>query len=318
MLHLADRLGGERDGQRRLQRIVRFLFLLSILSLWFSPPPLRAADGPDAGTQETDADHLRKQDPGPRWIQSADLDGTFNPKGIDLFYGIAYQDPYRYDSRRSEVSSSWEAGTVLGLTPSDVQPALYFEWMPAPFVTGRLEYDGYYYFGANGGSLSFSSAEDHFGDPELRARQGTEVSGVGSRLLFQPTFQARIGDIVIRNQTDIARYRFPGPGPYYLSQEYDTLLLNNGTLFANRTQLLKEMPLSDGKLLAGPYYEYVRGAEGTRVRRQIGILLYLEQSKPNRADSEKHYVAQVGYDLTDQNREGQVFFLIGLGFSSGF
>ena len=150
----------------------------------------------------------------------------------------------------------------------------------------------------------------------MRARQGTEDAGAGSRLFFQPTLQFKIGEIVVRNQSDFARYRFPGPGPYYWAQEYDTLLRNGDWLFANRTQVLKEMRFSNGTVLIGPYYEIVQGAEGTTVRRQIGLLLYSERSRPDHADQERHVVAQVGYDRTDQNRQGEIYVLIGLGFSS--
>ncbi len=133
--------------------------------------------------------------------------------------------------------------------------------------------------------------------------------------MVQPTFQAKLGDILIRNQSDLARYRFPGPGPFFLVQEYDTLLPNSGWLFANRTQVLKEFSSSDRTTLIGPYYEFVRGAPGTRVRRQIGILFYREQKRPGSDDQKNHVVAQIGYDMTDQNRQGQIFFLLGLGFS---
>ncbi len=253
---------------------------------------------------------------GPHWSEYADFVTTFNPKGIDISGGIDYRDSYQYDKQYDTVASYWEAGAGMEPTPAYVQPSVYFEWMPFLFATGRVQYDGYYYFGANGGLLSFSSAQDPFGDDELKALKGNEESGAGSRVLFQPTLQLKIGDFVIRNQSDVARYRFQGTGPFFLVQEYDTLLPNNGRLFANRSQVLKEMALSDGNLLIGPYYEFVRGAEGTRTRRQVGILLYSEHRGPKAAAGEQHYVAQIGYNRTDGNREGEVFFLIGLGFSS--
>ncbi len=297
-------------------RLPRWLLvLIVILLVWPGIGSLWAADGSDSAVQDAAAEHPENLKPGPFWSESGDFGATFNPRGLELSAGIAYQDPYRYDRIRNEANASWEAGAATIITPSYVQPSLYFEWMPAPFATGRLEYDPYYYFGRYSGSLSFASAQDHFGDPELRARSGTEESGAGSRVLFQPTFQMSVAGIVFRNQSDLARYRFPGIGPYFLVQEYDTLLEENGRLFANRTQVLKEILSSDGALLIGPYYEFVRGAPGTRIRRQIGILLYSEKRKGT--GHERHIVAQAGYDLTDQNREGQVFLLIGFGFSSG-
>ncbi len=252
----------------------------------------------------------------PRWSEFADLAATFNPTGIDLSGGIEYRDPYRYDSGYDTAGSYWKAGAGMELSPAYAQPSVYLEWMPFLFATGRVQYDRYSYFGTNGGVLSFSSAQEPFGDQELKALKGSEQSGAGSRVLFQPMLQAKIGDFVVRNQSDVARYRFPGTGPFFLVQEYDTLLPNNGRLFANRTQVLKEMPSPDGKLLIGPYYEVVRGGQGTSARRQVGILLYSERSGSKAADREHHYFAQIGYNLTDRNRQGEIFFLMGLGFSS--
>ncbi len=71
-------------------------------------------------------------------------------------------------------------------------------------------------------------------------------------------------------------------------------------------------------MVAGPYYEFVQGAPGTRVRRQLGVLVYSEKTGSRMNDEEFHYGLQIGYDLTDQNREGQFYFLIGLGFSSNW
>ncbi len=300
----------------QLRRTLWLLVLLSALAALLPAARAHAGDGSDPRVRDDHDEAPKALTPVPHWSQSADAEAAFNPRGLYLSEGISYQDPYRHDAGLKETSSSWEAGANVGTSPSYFQPSLYLEWMPALFVTARLEYDPYWYFGRHHGSLSFSSAQDHFGDPELRAREGTEDAGTGSRLFIQPTLQFKIGDIAVRNQSDLARYRFPGPGPYYLAQEYDTLLRNNGWLFANRTQVLKEIRFAGGIMFIGPYYEVVQGTPGTRLRRQAGILFYSEKSRQNAAEHGYHYVAQIGYDLTDQNREGQVFFLIGLGFSS--
>jgi hypothetical protein len=188
--------------------------------------------------------------------------------------------------------------------------------MPFLFLIARVQYDGYSYFGKNGGLLSFPSGKDPFGDPELRARRGTEESGFGSRVLFQPTIQLKTGDIVLRNQSDIAKYWFPGTGPFFLEQEYDTLLKNGDHLFANRTQVLREISSGNGSIFLGPYYERVHAQAADLTRERLGFLFYSEQSRTSRFLDESHFFAEIGYNLKDRNRGHEIFFLIGIGGSS--
>lgn len=255
---------------------------------------------------------------GAEWSEYADIVGTFNPSGIEASGGYEYTNAYHYDERYNAVSSSWTAGGGIDLTPSYLQPSLAFEWMPALFLTARIECDGYFYFGTNGGLLSFSSGKEPFGDRELRARKGTEETGMGSRLLLQPTIQLRLGDIVLRNQSDVARYRFPGRGPFFHEQEYDILLKDGGYLVANRTQALKEIgsATGGGRTYLGPYFELVHAAGSDLTRRQIGVLLYSEPGRAKASSDEAHYFIQIGYNLKDRNREGEIFILVGTGLSS--
>ncbi len=293
------------------------LFLLLATAILSAAQASSAADGSASSQQEArDAAPGSGGKTGTSWSEDVDIVGTFNPLGLEASAGYSYTNAYRYDEHYDAVSASWTAGPEIALTPSFLRPSLSFEWMPFLFLTTRFEYDGYYYLGANGGMLSFSSAADAFGDRELRARKGTEDSGRGSRLLLQPTVQLRIGDIVLRNQSDIARYRFPGSGPFFHEQEYDTLLKDGGLLFANRTQVLKEKTSGGDTLLFGPYFELVHAAVSDIVRRQIGILLYSERSRSTASADESHYFLQIGYNLRDRNREGEIFILIGTGLSS--
>ncbi len=293
------------------------LLLLSILFALHCPQ-LSAQENESTSPPERNQDEPGqiRQRLGSAWSEYADALASYNPKGAEVSGGLEYRNSYRYDNRYDSVSSYWQTGVGMNLTPAYAQPSVHLEWMPFLAVVGRLQYDRYYYFGANGGLLSFSSAGDPYGDRELGARRGTEESGVGSRVLFQPTVQLKTGDIVMRNQSDIARYRFPGKGPFFLVQEYDALLENGGSLLANRTQVLKEIKGPDADLLVGPYYEIVRAAAGAVPRRQMGVLLYSEQSRKQASSEEHHYFALIGYDLQDRNRKGEIFFLVGLGLSS--
>lgn len=259
-----------------------------------------------------------KQKLGKVWSEYADLVGLYNPWGLDISGGFEYRDSYRYDASYDAVSSYWQTGVGIDVIPSYVQPSIHFEWMPSLFLVTRLQCDGYYYFGRNGSLLSFSSGSEAFGDQELRARRGTEESGVGSRILFQPTLQLKIGDIVVRNQSDIAKYWFPGKGPFFYEQEYDTLLKDGDHLYANRTQVLREMSrgAGSGSNLLGPFYEIVHAEAADLTRQRVGLLFYSEQSHKKRSFEMSHFFAEIGYNLQDRNRGQEIFFLIGVGGSS--
>jgi hypothetical protein len=255
---------------------------------------------------------------GGQWIGSADFIGAYNPQGIGLTGGVDYRNSYRFSEQYKTVSAYWQTGAGLGVNPAYVQPSVDFEWMPWLPIILRLQYDIYSFFGTNGGLLSFTSPQEPFGDSARRARKGTEESGFGRRVLFQPTLQLKAGGLILRNQSDIAWYRFPGKGPYFLELEYDTLLKNGDLLFANRTQALKEIGNSEkGVMLVGPFYEVVRAEAARLTRERIGLLFYTEQGPQLEFFHDTHFFAQVGYNLEDPNRAREVFFILGVGGNFG-
>lgn len=289
--------------------LFHLLFVSEILAL--------EASNPSEQNPQGEAPKV-KQKLGKEWSEYADLIGFYNPLGLDIAGGFEYKDSYRYDNFYDAVSSYWQTGAGIDVIPSYAEPSIHFEWMPTLFLIARLEYDGYYYFGKNGSLLSFSSGKDPFGDQVIRARRGTEEPGVGSRLFFQPTIQLKIGDIVLRNQSDIAKYWFPGKGPFFLEQEYDTLLNDGDHLFANRTQVLKEISSGPdkGSILLGPYYELVHAEAADLTRQRIGVLFYSEQNHKKLSFETTHFFAEIGYNLQDRNRGQEIYFLIGVGGSS--
>lgn len=293
---------------------VCFLISLAFFQLSFVPEVFAFETSNSSEQNPPEEAPAIKQKLEKEWSEYVDLAGTANPLGLDVSGGFEYTDSYRYD-HTDAVSSYWQTGAGIDISPSYAQPSIAFEWMPALFLVTRLEYDGYSYFGKNGGLLSFSSGRDPFGDRELRARRGTEEAGFGSRLLFQPTIQMKVGDVVLRNQSDIAQYRFPGRGPYFLEQEYDTLLKDGDHLYANRTQALKEISTGHGgdSVLFGPYYELVHAQAADLTRQRIGILFYSEQSNKNRSVETGHFCAEIGYNLEDRNRGHEVYLLVGVG-----
>jgi hypothetical protein len=299
-----------------------FAVLIALQCNLFLLTPALAASGETDSPVLTDSPRDEKSAPaqklGSSWSGTADLIGTLNPLGLMLTSGIDYQNSYRYSSDYDMVSAYWKTGGELGLTPAYLQPSNHFEWMPWVAAVVNVEYDGYYFFGANEGLLSFSSAQQPFGDDVRRARRGTEESGFGQRLMLQPTLQFKIDKIIVRNQSDYAWYRFPGKGPYFLELEYDTLLKNGDHLFANRTQILDEISRSgENSTLAGPFFEIVHASAANLTSRRIGLLFYSEQGPQLSFFKKSHYFGQVGYYLTDPSRSHGIFCLIGVGGDFG-
>jgi hypothetical protein len=146
--------------------------------------------------------------------------------------------------------------------------------------------------------------------------EGQEESAWGRRVLLQPTLYAKAGPVIISNQTDLAYYRFSGNGPYFLDWEYDTLLKDGDSVVANRTQFLFK-PWKRGQeamLLVGPYYEVTHARDADLTRQRLGGVLYwVPADKLGPFDRPRIY-SQLGVNLRDRNRDGEVFFTIGVGF----
>ncbi len=246
----------------------------------------------------------------------ADLVGEANPEGVMLVVGGFRRWIQEFDRTYGIPASYLQAGGMLGVNPAYAQASVYGEWMPALFAQLRLQYDLYTYFGANGGLLSFPSADARFGDKEVDARKDQEESGAGHRILFQPTLRAKVGPFILRNQTDAAYYLFPGSGPYFHELEYDTLLKNGDFLVANRTQALFEAwkGKQDEVLLAGPYYEVTHAGDADLTRQRAGGVLYWVPKENVWLLDRPRIYAQFGVNLQDRNRDHELFAVFGVGF----
>lgn len=246
----------------------------------------------------------------------ADLAGQVNPEGLQLFVGGYRRWISAMDRELGTPSSYLQTGMGLGVSPAYAKAAIHGEWMPAIFAKVRLEYDLYRFFGQYGALLSFPSAGSPFGRHEVNAMEGQEESAWGRRVLLQPTLYAKAGPVIISNQTDLAYYRFSGNGPYFLDWEYDTLLKDGDSVIANRTQFLLQ-PWKRGQeamLLVGPYYEVTHAHDADLTRQRLGGVLYwVPADKLGPFDRPRIY-SQLGVNLQDRNRDGEVFFTIGVGF----
>jgi len=296
-------------------RITRKLMLsgMALLLIFIMTPVAMAQNYPEPQQSiqpETDAD----KNLGGRFSIYGDLGGKINPRGLAFLSGIKYRNAYRYDAKYDAVSSYWQAGIDLGYTPAFMQAGVHAEWMPWLFLKLRVQYDYMQYLGINDGLLSFASANSPYGDDARKDRHDEEKTH-GSRIMFQPTLQGKIGPLIIRNQTDLVYYTFAGRGPYFLELWYNTLMKDGDYLVANRTQFLYTFLDRGGKkLLSGPYYELTRAIDAQITQQKLGVALYWEPAPSLLHVSRPHVGLMGGYHLEDPNRQGQFYVMVGAGF----
>ena len=243
------------------------------------------------------------------------LIGRYNPDGVALFVGGIYEHAYRMTAGPETPFSHLQAGLSAGISPSMAEILVLGEWMPAPFLQIRLQYDLNSYFGQHGSLLSFDSPDAYFGSDELEDREGDEESTFGQRILLRPVIRARFRRLVFRSQTDASLYYFHGEGPYYYETQHDTLLKDGDTLLTNITHFLFEKPQSDGKtsFLVGPFYEITHAVDAEITRQRVGgQLIWTASDFLSNADRTRVY-AQVGVNLEDRNRKNEAFVVLACG-----
>lgn len=258
-----------------------------------------------------------------RWFVRLDAMARANPAGVMVFGGAFHRLAFAaHDKRRapdpllqssSDEGRYLQAGLSVGVNPAYSQLSVPAEWIPAAPLKIAARYDFFKYYGGNSGLLSFPAADSLYGNRERDALAGREESALAHRFMLSPTLRAKFGRILAQNQTDIARYRFSGRGPFFLELEYDTLLSSPDTLIANRTQLLyiHEGPQSR-RLAYGPFFEFQRSQGSSLERMRLAALAYLTPSertswllKPPR------FYLLTGINLKDRNRRQQFFLVAG-------
>jgi hypothetical protein len=87
--------------------------------------------------QKTDAD----KNLGGRFSIYGDLGAKINPRGLGFLGGVKYRNSYHYDAKYDAVSSCWETGINIGITPAFMMAGIHAEWMPWLFLQMRTQYD---------------------------------------------------------------------------------------------------------------------------------------------------------------------------------
>jgi len=297
-----------------MQAIRSFISLIIMLpAIFVSAVIVNAADNSNPGKS---ADIEISDNTGRRLIFSGDIAGRLNPKGLTFSGGLNYKNIYQYSSEYDTASAYFEAGAGVNISPAYGQVETHIEWMPWMFLSLHGQYDYYRYFGAYGSLLSFSSGKASF-DEDLVDNRNDEETASGQRFMFQPTLQGKIGKLIFRNQTILAYYTFSGKGPYFLEQEYYTLLKNRDSLLNNQTQFLYQAWQGEGKdqiMLTGSFYEVTRARSAKITQKKIGGLLYWVPKQSFHGLDRPRIAIKAGYNLKDPNTKGQAFFALDLGF----
>lgn len=243
-----------------------------------------------------------------------DLVGLYNPLGISFAAKAYYRQIYHHDDSPLWDGLYWQAGGQVTANPAYQRGGFHLEWLPIAVVQMRAQYDRYYFTGSNGSLLAFANTNGRFGDDEIEARAGEERSGYGNRALLNLTLRAKVGNIIIRNVTDMAKYEFTGDGPYYLEREYELLMAPTDYLFSNQTYLLFESQDGKGKTnYFGPYYDYVRVRATELVRERLGLTWYQERNKALGVLQKPRWYLQSGVYLTERNRQDEFYLILGIG-----
>lgn len=238
-----------------------------------------------------------------------------NPKGVALFFGGLYRRDYSLGPSLLTQGLYVLGGASAGVNPAYSQAKLFVESVPLAILQLRAQFDVYGFYGTNGALASFPSADARFGNQQLANVAASERSGIGYRGQLSPTLRAKLGRVILRNQTDISYYRLSNEPGYYLASEDDTLVKQSDWVLADRAAMLAVVAqgIGDEILLLGPAYEWTH-AVGTGVTRQRAeLLLFWVPNENWQGFSRPRVISMAGINLEDRNRKWQPFGLLGLG-----
>jgi hypothetical protein len=246
---------------------------------------------------------------------SADVVGRHGPAGVMLFAGGARRWTQEDGRSPLEQGRYVQLGASVGVNPAYAQGSVAAEWVPVAVLQLRLQYDAFAFFGANGALLQLPSKDAAFGRDDLDALSGEEEARLGHRVMFSPVLRAKLGPIVLRNQTELDWYRLSGTDGWYYEWEHDTLLDESDWLIANGTTVFFELWDGPGEatFLAGPTYDLTRAGGAGITRQRAGVSLYFAPTARWLGLHRVRVHALAGVNLSDRNREGQPFAVLGLG-----
>ena len=244
-----------------------------------------------------------------------DLISLYNPLGLSLAAKGYHRQIYHHDDDPLWDGLYYQWAAETNINPAFIRAGVHFEWMPIAALQLRARYDKLYFSGSNGSLLPFTSSNQLFGDDELKAREGEEISGEGERASLHLTLRAKFGKTIIRNVTNFSYYQFPGSGPYYLEREHELLMATKDHVLSNQLYLLFENKSEGETSFFGPYHDYAHVRNSNLTSERLGLTWYKEYDKPYGFLEKPRWYVQSGVYLQEPNRKNEVYLLFGIGTS---
>lgn len=263
--------------------------------------------------------------PPPSLIGHALGGGTLNPRAAGLYVGLRYRDAYERSDNPILDNRYLDYGLDL-LLSATFRPALFVEWLPLAILKLRLQYELWVWSGAHlglGHGLTFEGEDAPFDPETLAARQGEEDPNVGHRLLLQTTVQLKIWRIVVLDTLDVAGWFVHGGelGQYYYDSIDDNLIRKgalDGTV--NNRLVVGAIPWDgegDAQLVTGPVYDYTRTISAAIKRHRLSLLVSLTPVHQLWGISKPTLLLLGGINLSDRNRDEELFLLAGIRLEVG-
>ncbi len=243
-----------------------------------------------------------------------DLISLYNPLGLSFAAKAYHRQIYHHDDSKLWDGLYYQWAAETNINPAFIRAGVYFEWMPIAVLQVRARYDKLYFSGSNGSLLPFSSKDQLFGDDELKARIGDEISGQGDRASLHVTLRAKFDNVIVRNVTNYSYYQFPGNSPYYLEREHELLMATNDHVVSNQLYLLFENNGTNGETsFLGPYHDYAHVRNSGLTSERLGLTWYKEYDKPYAGLKKPRWYIQSGIYLQEPNRKDEGYLLFGIG-----
>jgi hypothetical protein len=288
-----------------------------------APPPASPAAStqvPDQAAAPAAATTGSPRWPGPhlglRRLAAVDVQGAYNPLGIQVLGSLVLRNVYEVDQKRNIEWAYLQAGLGILLNPAYAQVSVHMEWAPAAFLTLRFDTALFGYFGVLGALRQFDSfPEKSDVDRNASSLPGHDRTGFAYRVMLQPTLALQQGWFIFRNQCNIAMYRFVGRGAYFYEYENDTVMAPTELLIYNQLWVLAQVwkAKRDATLMIGALYDVTYTAVTDLRRQRVGGLFLWQPKDPwGPLDRLRIYV-MAGVILEDRNRKYEPFVAGGFG-----
>lgn len=274
-----------------------------------APDGVEAPDG--AETPDATAEASPHAPPNNRWTLRGAGYVTGGPFKATGLLGVHYRHIYHRDDSIILDMANVSTGFDAYVNPSTPGVKLWFMWQPLAVLKLEVSYDAILYTSlplGYGYGLTFPSPAGPYDGDTLKARKGEEEVGMNHRLTFKPTVQAKVGPIVLVNETEISGWFAHGPtGEWWYETFYDTLI-KRGELdgvIMNRTLLAGEAWTGgeDERLLVGAVNQYVYALGSTIERERVGAAIIFTPFTNIWGIARPTFVVMSGVTLIDPNRQ---------------